>query len=156
MPHAPDPFLAQHLRDDFRLAAEGDLGCGHLRRHDGHEVVRAEHAVHQMDEGFLNPMASLHRHVGDIQEEHENPIAGVGRHRLTPGNRVCLDTHGLRAGRADHDVLEGLDLLQGAILEYLELLGAEILDGLSASCRVDVHPNVVCLRPESRGLRGLL
>ena len=52
--------------------------------------------------------------------------------------------------RADLDVLEGLDLLEDAVFEDVDLVDLEILDGLAIPRGVHVHAHVVRAGAEGR------
>ena len=85
-----------------------------------------------------------------VEKEHEQTRAGVLGHRARLGHGVRFDAGFLRAGGADHDVFELLDLLRDAVFDNLELLLAQIGNRRAIPRRVDVDAHVVGFGPEGR------
>jgi hypothetical protein len=153
---APCPSVPEHRGDDLRLAAEGHLRRGHVRRHEGDEIVFTHYAVHQPDERFPDVGATFHRHLPHVEEDDEDARASASDLLLclAHGSRIAAER--LRPGRRDEDALEGADLLAHAVLEDLKVLDAQILHGAAAPRRVGVHAHVIGLGAEGRGLLALI
>ena len=87
--------------------------------------------------------------VRRVEEDDEDAIPGIrgGLQRLAL--RADLDALALRPRRAHDHVLEGLDLLQNAVLEDLELLRLQVEDRLAVLEGIGVDPDEVRADPDA-------
>src|SRR5262249_59792380 len=91
-----------------------------------------------------------------VEEDDEHARARTLRHRSRLGHAVRLDARLLRSRGTDDDVLELLDLLRRAVLEYFKVVGAQISDRRAVLRRIDVDADVVRFGAERRWRLGRL
>jgi hypothetical protein len=72
----------------------------------------------------------------------------VGGQLVGARRRARLDPRTLRPRWFNHHVFEGLDLLSGSILQNLEIVPRQILNGNPVSRREDIYADEVGPRPE--------
>jgi hypothetical protein len=88
------PEALEHLLDASRPPCERELTRGHLRGHDGDEIVAADERIQRVDERPSHGNRSLNVDVTWVEEEHEDPRA-----RILGGAPDVLHRRGVRTNR---------------------------------------------------------
>ncbi len=99
---APEPVLRQIAFDRRGAPRQREVGGRHLRRHHGIGVVRPDDALEQREQRLLQSARSAEVHVVGVEEEDEQPPAGL-------------------------DALEGLHRLRRAILTDFEIVRGQVV-----------------------------
>jgi hypothetical protein len=116
---APIPLPAHAVDDGIRVPREDDVGRRHVGGHEPDEVVRTQQLPEKRDNRLVDGVRALDADVRRIKKDHEDAVARIrsSLKHVTLGVDVALAL----GTRPHHDVLEGGDFLEHAVLEDLEV-----------------------------------
>ena len=146
--------FSELLLNHQRLLAEDQVSRRLDGRQQSEKVLRPHHPIEQLGDRHARPMRSAEVDMERIEIQDEHAVARVARQLERVALRVGIAALAERRELRMIDELEGVDGLDFAIFEQLEVVLRQTEDRLAVARRVGIDPDVV--RAGSKGRRRTL